>query len=424
MNTNQPTITIIPFRSLLAAGQESFLDVLIRIAAPQQEPRRERRPLNLGIVLDRSGSMQGEKLRHAAEAVAFAVHNMHGDDRVSLTVYNSEVQTLVPSAPVARARPALLELLPRIQADQATALHDGWVQGGLQVSEHLEPGRLSRVLLISDGIANEGETRTEVLVTRARELFDKGVSTSTVGVGRDFNEDLMIPMARDGGGNGWFIESPADFTRIFQAELQDLAAVFGEKVRLRIEPRGRRAEVVEVLNDLRSDGDGYLLGTLFAGSPLEIVANIKVRGGELRQPLDLFDVRLSWEAPGEGRAEMQQLFRMECDDPAKVAGLPVSAEVDRVVELLKSARLRRRAVELMDAGQFAAVRTLFQEQKALWQEVYARTGHADALLEVQEIEQLAVVAESAEFDRSSRSSARKYAQYQAQERLSRSRRRK
>jgi Ca-activated chloride channel family protein len=423
MNANQPTISIIPSRSLLAADQESVLDVLIRIAAPQQEPRRERRPLNLGIVLDRSGSMQGEKLRNAAEAVAFAVRNMHGDDRVSLTVYDDEVQTPVPSAPVAKNRPALLEILPRIRAGHATALHDGWVQGGLQVSEHLEPGRLSRVLLISDGLANEGERRTEVLVTRARELFDKGVSTSTIGVGTDFNEDLMIPMARDGGGNGWFIESPADFTRIFQAELQDLARVFGEKARLRLEPRGRRAEVIEVLNDFQSDGDGYLLGTLFAGSPLEIVAHIKARGGEMGQPLDLFDVRLSWEAPGEGRAEMQQLFRMECDDPAKVAGLPVSAEVSRVVELLKSARLRRRAVKLMDAGQFAAVRALFHEQQVIWQEVYARTGDADSLLEVQEIEQLAMAAENAEFDRSSRSSARKYAQYQAQERLARSRRR-
>jgi Ca-activated chloride channel family protein len=423
MNASQPTITIIPSRSLLAAGQENLLDVLIRIAAPQQEPRRERRPLNLGIVLDRSGSMQGEKLRHAATAVAFAVRNMHGDDRVSLTVYDDEVQTLVPSAPVAKAGATLLELLPRIRAGHATALHDGWVQGGLQVSEHLEPGRLSRVLLISDGLANEGETRTEVLVTRARELFDKGVSTSTIGVGTDFNEDLMIPMARDGGGSGWFIESPADFTRIFQAELQDLATVFGEKVRLRLEPRGRRAEVVEVRNDLQSDGDGYLLGTLFSGSPLEIVAHIKVRGGEMGQPVDVLDVRLSWEAPGEGRAEMQQLFRMECDDPEKVAGLPASAEVGRVVELLKSARLRRRAVELMDAGQFAAVRTLLREQRALWQEMSARTGGADALLEAQEIDQLVMAVEFADCDRSSRSSARKYLQYQAQERLARSRRR-
>jgi hypothetical protein len=147
-----------------------------------------------------------------------------------------------------------------------------------------------------------------------------------------------------------------------------------------------------------------------------------VQGGELHQPLDLFDVRLSWEVPGEGRAAMQQLFRMECDEPAKVAGLPASPEVDRVVELLKSARLRRKAVELMDAGQFAAVRALFQEQQALWQGVYARTGDADALLEVREIEQLAAVAERAEYDLAARSVARKSSSYQAQERQFRSRR--
>jgi Ca-activated chloride channel homolog len=314
MNAQQPTITVIPSRPLLAAGQENVLDILIRIAPPQPGPRPARRPLNLGIVLDRSGSMQGDKLRHAADAVAFAVRNMHGDDRVSLTIYDDHVQTLVPSAPVSKAAPKILALLPQIHAGNSTALHDAWVQGGLQVSEHLEPGHLSRVLLVSDGLANVGETRTEVLVTRSRELFERGVSTSTVGVGRDFNEDLMIPMAREAGGNGWFVESPADFTRIFRAELEDLAAVFGEKARLRLEPRARRVEIVDVLNDFQADagspapGDSkpaagdFALGTLFAGSPLEIVARVKVQGGELRQPLDLLDVRLSWEVPGEGRA--------------------------------------------------------------------------------------------------------------------------
>lgn len=409
MNPGQPIVTVIPSRPILAAGQESTVDFLIRIDAPQLGQRRERRPLNLGIVLDRSGSMRGGKLHHAKDAVAFAVRNMRPDDRVSLTIYDDQVQTLVPSAPVSHAGPQILALLPKVHDGGSTALHDAWVQGGLQVSEHQEPGRLNRVLLVSDGLANVGETSTEVLVSRARELFARGISTSTVGVGGDFNEDLMIPMARDGGGSGWFVESPADFTRIFGGELADLAAVFGEKARLRLEPRGGRVEILEVLNDFsierpptdpggsprpggspaaaRPAGPGaYVLGTLLAGSPLEIVARVKVQGGELRQPIDLFDVRLSWEVPGDGQAELQTLVR------------------------------------LMDAGQIGAMQALLKEQVAHWGEVYAATGDTEAALERDELSALASVAERADKDASSFRLARKQSSYQAYSRSLRSRR--
>lgn len=377
--------------------------------------------------------MQGEKLHCAAEAVTFAVRNMHADDRLSLTIYDDHVQTLVPSAPVSHAGPQILALLPRIQAGNCTALHDAWVQGGLQVSEHLEPGRVHRVLLVSDGLANVGETRSGVLIDRARELYAKGISTSTVGVGKDFNEDLMIPMAREGGGNGWFVESPADFTRIFRCELEDLAAVFGEKARLRLEPRGRRVEILEVLNDFQRDTDSgsgaarpgagaCILGTLFGGSPLEIVARVKVQGGELHQPLDLFDVRLSWEVPGDGRSEMTQLVRMECDDPAKVAALQPSADVSRAVELLESARIRRRAVMLMDAGQFEVVQAMFRDQKQHWAAISARSADPEARLELDEFDNLVAVADRAATDPAARALARKCSSYQAHERLFRSRR--
>jgi len=157
----------------------------------------------------------------------------------------------------------------------------------------------------------------------------------------------------------------------------------------------------------------YVLGTLLAGSPLEIVARVKVQGGELRQPIDLFDVRLSWEVPGDGQAEFQTLVRMECHDPATVAAAPLNAEVNRAVELLQSARMRRRAIELMDAGQIGAMQALLGEQVAHWGEVYARTGDAEAALEHDELSVLAKVAERAGSDPSAFRLARKQSSYQA-----------
>jgi Ca-activated chloride channel family protein len=426
--TRAPHVALIPARPALAAGRESTLDLLIRIEAPAADTAPARRLLNLGIVLDRSGSMAGAKLRHAREAVAFAANNMAAEDRVSLTIYDDKVVTLVSSDIVAAARPRILELLEGVHPGGSTALHDAWVQGGLQVSAHLDASRLNRVLLISDGLANVGETSPELLVSRARELFARGVSTSTIGVGGDFNEDLMIPMAVSGGGSGWFVETPADFRRIFEAELAGLAALYGERGLMRLEPRRKGVEVLEVLNDFARegregrDGDGWSIGSLSCGRPMEIVARVRARGGEVGQPLDLLDVRLSWDVPGQGRLEMQQLLRVACDEAAIVDALPPDPQVERVVGLLMAARTRVEAIGLMDAGDIAGARMKLAMAAGEARARFAEAGDPDALADADDLLNLGKLL--AEHGPQETAFARKRASYQAYDRRMSSRRNK
>ncbi|HZI94690.1 MAG TPA: VWA domain-containing protein [Patescibacteria group bacterium] len=424
ISTRPPIVTLTPARSLLPAGRESTLDLLIRIDAPAPEGPRERRLLNFGIVLDRSGSMSGQKLARAKEAVAFAVRNMAPADRVSLTIYDDKVTTLVGSGPVSLAGPRILELLDSVQHRGSTALHDAWVKGGLEVSEHLDTGRVNRVLLISDGLANVGETNPDLLVSRAGELFARGVSTSTIGVGANFNEDLMIPMAVSGGGSGWFVETPDDFRRIFEAELAGLMSLFGERGVMRIEPRRPGTLVVEVLNDLPAADDGsggWKIGTLSHGQPLEIVARVKTRGGEVGQPLDLLDVRLSWDVIGQGRFELQQLLRIACDDAAKVELLPVDPEVNRVVALLMAARARKEAIAHADAGDTGHAVELLRQESSIMSSMFVATGLSDYQAEAAELEGLVsqYLAGGPEHDPVK---ARKQAAYQAYSRASKSQR--
>jgi Ca-activated chloride channel family protein len=423
MNHQAPRVTFVPSRPLLAAGRESTLDILVRIEAPPPVAEtRERRLLNLAIVLDRSGSMQGAKLEQAKEAVAFAVRHMHADDLISLTIYDDNIQVVAGTAPLKESGPQILAALPMIHSGGSTALHDAWVRGGLLVTECLDPKRLNRVLLVSDGLANIGETRSDVIASHARGLLDKGVSTSTVGVGSDFNEDLMIAMAKAGGGAGWFVESPADFRRIFEAELSGLAATFGEKAVLKIEPRRHGVEVVDVLNDFTGGPDGHEIGTLVHGQPLEIVARLKIRGGEVGQPLDLFDLCLSWEGPGQGRTELRQLFRIACDDPAAVDALPIDPEVERAVGLLMAARARKEAVRFMDAGDVVMARQALGAQRGVWEARYSASSHPEDRLEADEFQRLEMLlADEKDPDRA-RALARKLAAYQHYQRTSRSRR--
>src|SRR2546423_6867471 len=194
-----PKIEFLTERTWLVAGRDQTVDVLIRVLPPEMDASTGSRPkLNLGMVLDRSGSMGGEKMEHARASAAYCIDQLMPTDRLSLVIFDDQIEVLIPSQ-YAENKQGLKEQLAHIHARNSTALHEAWVRGGMQVSEHLTDGAINRVLLITDGLANVGLTNTDEIVTQAMGLFKRGVSTSTIGIGDDFNEDLLLPMAQGAG---------------------------------------------------------------------------------------------------------------------------------------------------------------------------------------------------------------------------------
>jgi len=229
----------------------------------------------------------------------------------------------------------------------------------LTVSGSLLDQGINRVVLITDGLANVGVTNTDEIVTQAQGLFQRGVSTSTIGIGADFNEDLLMPMAQAGGGNAWHVVEPDDMKHIFQIELEGLIAQFAHTVSLSLIPADG-VRVVDLLNDFELTETGrYRLPNLQAGSPLNIVVQLRVGAQDIGTQMRLLDLRLGFTPQEAKNAEvLKQAHTVEFATQIEVERSHVNDEVMKTVQFLMNARARNEAMKRMDRGDYAGAESV------------------------------------------------------------------
>ncbi len=323
----------------------------LALQASRAPSGRVRPPLRLAFVVDRSGSMTGAPLALAGRAVCEAVALLDAGDAFALVTFESDCEVAMSFGPASDERKR--EALQRCHAlttGGSTNLSGGWAEGCAQVAGSAGDA-LARVLVLTDGQANVGETRPATLCEHARVLRRKGVATSCLGLGAGFNESLLSAMADAGGGRFYFAERPEELIEHMRAEVLEGLDVVGRGVAVEVRPHDRGR--VEVLGGLESAWTGRALrvelGDLVSQQTLDAVFSVVLPAGAVGEAR-AFDVSV---LDGDGNlCAPVQTVRFVYAPGELVDRQPRDLSVDRRVARYYANDARLAAVVLNREGRF------------------------------------------------------------------------
>ncbi len=268
-------------RNKVLQGGQGEVSVALTINAENIVPAIEAdmMPVDLVVVLDRSGSMNGQKLYDAGQAVIHLLNRLGPQDRLSVVTYSNNVEVLFPLVQVnSTSRERLKARVQTITASGGTNLGSGLQNGIAALLAAAGDKRQRKVILISDGLANHGITSPMQLGALAAEASEHNLAVSTVGVGYDFNEMLMTTIADHGAGNYYYLESPQDIAGVFEKEFETARSVAAGRMEIRIELKDGLKLVSAGGFPISVEGKDAVIypGTLLAGQKRRIFLSYQV----------------------------------------------------------------------------------------------------------------------------------------------------
>ena len=338
-------------RLLARAAAHSSRFIKLTVVAPPIKSKRTRPAVRIGFVLDRSGSMQGDPIRFAHQAILDGIDMLSGRDEFAVVAFDDQVETPVSLTGAAEGRRAAKAAIPTIEARANTNLCDGYLTGAKEIGGEADGDIVRRVILVSDGHANAGVTDSATLARHASELRARGVSTATLGIGDGFDEALMSAIANGGGGPAQYAGDPEQIGTA-------IADCIGEALEVTL----RDAQVVITVPgadiELLSAGDvtsrrGELrvaLGDLAESQEREVVLRIRLPLGYEGDQASLIATLTGRD--DAGKVHLEQRYTWTYAGSAENDGQARNRAVDRVVAQLFAAEARARAIELNRHGDY------------------------------------------------------------------------
>lgn len=343
-------------RSAILKGKARTLYVLVHFTAPDLDiPMSQRPPLNLTLVLDRSGSMaDAGKIEYLRQAAKMAVASLSARDSVSVVEFDDRITTMWPAThagDTAELQAQIDQLMPRGSTDLASGLQTGVSQNkSAEDRLHLSRDTLDRVILLSDGLANTGVTDHGEIARMASSARNEGVRVSTIGLGLDYDEDLMQAIAESGGGKYYYVESPVQLAGIFEHELKTAFTTRARDVHLAF--HGSRAvQSAEILGygsgarDVSADWPDF-----YAGETRSLLLRLEVDVDETG-PLDLGRFHIAWrDAQSSASGTLDLPIRVDVTEDEAASARSLNKNVAVEATLAESERKLADNVNLVQAG--------------------------------------------------------------------------
>ncbi len=403
---------------ILEAGksQRTYLKVGLKGGSISQN---DRPPLNLALVIDRSGSMDGEKMSQAREAALFALELLGERDFVSLVTYESEVEVLWSASPAVN-KAQIARLIRGIHPAGSTALYSGVSVGAEQLRKHFSRNNVNRVILISDGLANVGPGSPHALGELGRTLGRDGISVTTIGLGLGYNEDLMTRLASTSDGNHAFVENPRDLVSIFQREFRDAMAVSAGDVELRIRTAGGVRPIRILGRDGTVSGNEVFLrlNQVYGGQEKYVLIEVEIPAGSVGRAMPIANVQVTYnDMIARRRIDDQGSVSANFSSDTSTARGSIVADVVRAVAEQKTVEASTEALRLRDEGnvvQAQEVLKVLNEDLVELQQAAPSAAPALGRLQVENAATAESLGDDEDYDRVRKSERERAYQYQNQ----------
>lgn len=350
-------------------------------------------PVDLIIVLDRSGSMKGQKIQDARAAIVNIIGLMSSNDRLGLLSYSDRVITHSPLLPMTSInKNRVIAGVRNIRAGGGTNLGAG-LQQSIHLLGQVRKNGNAKIMLISDGMANQGITDPMALGRMAARVINVEASVSIIGVGVEFNEYLMTHIADQGSGTYHFLEDAEGFAAIFQNEFSRTKVAAANNIEIHIPLEKGMVLVdaagypVENTNELGI----FRPGSLLPGQSRTFFVTLRVPA-EKEQEYELLEITVYYRYQGQSySASLRESFRFACvkDQAKALASIDKKVWEKKVVQDDMN-KLREDVARNISSGKKDAALSVIRIYKAEQEKVNSVVGSevvADAIEDLDELKE-------------------------------------
>ena len=362
-----------PEHEYFPVSPNAHFHLLLELNAPLAKDYKRNTPLNLAFVLDSSGSMAGSKIEYVKQAVIFALKQLTADDAASLTTFNSSVYTIFPGSRVVNSRELIQEVF-KIGATGMTNLSGGLLQGYQELDRFFSDKAINRVILLTDGLANVGITNHQELAEIAAKNSAQNKTLTCLGVGVDFDENLLMTLTDAGRGNYYYINTPDRIPAFFEQELNGLSKIAAQNIKLTLNFPDLVFPVR--IYDLKAKFHSKTsltidLDELYAGQSQRLLLSIQVENVSIPRELPL-------------NIELQYFDASTLETVTKTFTFPLKFSTDpelleKVNQIVVEEKFYREILEAREKTIFYADRGDVESLKLLQQELQAKEKHFASL---------------------------------------------